>query len=353
MQVAICTSPLSSGHKNRGTGTYTTHLTEALKAYPSKHRFSFFEHQADIPGNCDVIHYPFFDPFFLTLFIHKQIPTVVTVHDLIPLVFPKRFPRGIKGEVKWQMQKRNLTKAARIITDSRHSSGDIRRITGIPEDRIDVIPLAPSCEMKPVSDPDILSAVMEKYDLPHEFVLYVGDVNWNKNIEGLLSAWHLVMSRSMLPHDTRLVLVGSAFTDPDLAEARAIDSEIRKRKIDDSVIRTGYVPSGDLRVMYMLAGANVFPSLYEGFGFPVLEAMASGGITVTSDAASLKEIAGPSVIVDPKSPGDIARGIAHACRLHTATREKQIEAGLDWVKHFSWKDVARNTIASYERAASD
>lgn len=353
MRIAICTSPLSSGHKLRGIGTYTTGLIDALKRNTSKHRYTFFSKKSEIPKDADIIHYPFFDPFFLTLPVSLPAPTVVTVHDLVPVLFPKYFPRGIRGEVKWQIQRRALMNVSHIIADSNTSKNDIIQIVGFPNERISVIPLAPSGSMKPVTDPQILSNVMETYDLPHEFALYVGDVNWNKNVIGLLTAWREIVMHRMLAHDTKLVLVGAAFIDKNLFEAQKINTLLKKYAIEDSVMRVGFVPEKDLRALYMLAGACIVPSLYEGFGLPILEAMACGGVVVSSDTASLKEIAGPAIIVDPENSTDIARGIVSASKLTTAKRERLIEQGIAWAGKFTWSNVATQTISVYERLASE
>lgn len=350
MRVAICTTPLSSGHKNRGIGIYTTLLLDALHRYQKGCHYSVFADKKEIPKDTQVVHYPFFDPFFLTLPVSLPFPLVVTVHDLIPVLFPEHFPRGIRGEVKWQIQKRALQRTAHILTDSEHSKKDIASI-GYPKDRISVVPLAPVPSMKPETDPDVLVQVMEKYGLPHEFILYVGDVNWNKNVLGLLLAWQDIVSHRKLTPETKLVLVGKAFTDPNIPEAKEIDAMIKTLALEGAVIRTGFVPENDLRVLYMLSGCTVVPSLYEGFGFPVLEALACGGIVVSSAVSSLSEIAGPSIRIDPHNARDISRGIVEASRLHVKERECLAEEGIAWAKQYSWKKVAQKTMIVYEHVA--
>ncbi len=351
MRIAISTLPLTTGHKDRGIGTYTRELVEALKSVKSKHSFSFFSKDSEIPKNADVVHYPFFDPFFLTLPVFRGKPTVVTVHDLIPIVFPEHFPRGIRGEVKWQVQRKNLTGVTHVITDSECSKRDIVRFVGLDDAKITVVPLAPPASMTPMRDPTKLAAIMERYHLPHHFAMYVGDVNWNKNIIGLLHAWQRVTARRNLPEGAKLILVGKAFKQEGLLEAEAIERTIQELRIGDSVHRVGYVPDEDLRGLYMLSHACVFPSLYEGFGLPILEAMSCGGIVVSSSAASLSEVAGPAVIVNPEDPKDIASGILKACQLPTQKREELVDEGIAWAKRFTWPRVARATIAVYEHMA--
>lgn len=351
MRIAISTHPLASSHKDRGIGTYTRELIEALKSAKSKHSFSFFTKISDVPPNADLVHYPFFDPFFLTLPVFRGKPTVVTVHDLIPILFPENFPRGIRGEVKWQVQRRNLFNVTHVITDSKCSMQDIIKLVGIHPSKISVVPLAPPAGMKPLRDPAALSLVMERYHLPHHFVMYVGDVNWNKNIAGLLYGWRFVLDQRNVPSDAKLILVGKAFTDTHLAEAMQIEALLKELHIEGSVDRVGYVPDEDLRALYVLSHACVFPSLYEGFGLPVLEAMTCGGVVVSSNVSSLSEVVGPSIIVDPTSPEDIASGIVRACRLSTQKREELIDKGQAWAKNFTWQKTAKQTIAVYEQMA--
>lgn len=348
MRIAISTLPLTTGHKDRGIGTYTRELVETLKNYKTSHQFSFFSKTSEIPKNVDVVHYPFFDPFFLTLPVFRGKPTVVTVHDLIPIVFPEHFSRGLRGEVKWQVQRKNLAGVARIITDSECSKRDIVRLVGVVDDKVTVVPLAPPASMTPMRDPAKLAATMERYHLPNHFAMYVGDINWNKNISGLLIAWQRVTARRNLPKGAKLILVGKAFLHAGLPEAVAIEEKIRELRIEDSVERVGYVPDEDLRALYMLSHACIFPSLYEGFGLPILEAMACGGVVVSSSAASLAEVAGPAIIVDPQDPKNITDGILKACQLSTQKREDLIDAGIAWAKRYNWHTVAKQTIAVYE-----
>lgn len=285
----------------------------------------------------------------MTLPVFRKKPTIVTVHDLIPIVFPDHFPKGIRGGIKWHVQRNNLRKTAHIITDSECSKRDIVRFVGISEENVTVVPLAPPPTMTPMRDPAILMETMERYHLPHHFAMYVGDVNWNKNIPGLLSAWQHVTAHRDVPQSAKLILVGRAFTNSGLVESQEIDALIHRLHIEDSVMRLGYIPKEDLRALYMLSHVCVFPSLYEGFGLPVLEAMACGGVVVSSAVSSLSEVVGPSITVDPKDPKDIAAGILKAYRLPTNKREERVEEGILWARRFTWQKVAKETVAVYEK----
>lgn len=344
MRIAIDTTPLETGHKDRGVGTYTKLLIEALQKYEKKHSYSFFTRGQIVPENADVVHYPYFDPFFLTLPVIKPRPTVVTVHDLTPLVFPEHFPVGFRGRLKWQIQRLSLGRATRIITDSDSSKADITRIAGISADTIDVVRLAPASEFSPVTDQALLRAVATKYTLPRRFILYVGDINGNKNILGLLKAFQK-------QRDVKLVLAGIAFVEGS-PEANAIQSSIDVLGFRDEVIMPGFVPLEDLPALYSLASVYVQPSFYEGFGLPVLEAMASGCPVMSSRASSLAEIAGPAVLIDPNNPEDFALRLREALMMPADKRSALIQKGILWAKRYSWEKVARQTVQSYEKAVS-
>lgn len=330
---------METGHGRRGVGTYTKNLIDALQKYGSQHSYSLFTRKQKVPGRADIVHYPYFDPFFLTLPLTKPKPTVVTVHDLTPLVFPDKFPVGIRGTIKWMIQRQSLRGARRIITDSHSSEKDITDIAGIKKDIVDTVYLAPDPAYHRVADSGVLTKTRKKYSLPEKFILYVGDVNWNKNVPGLIRAF------SGIRKNMKLVLVGTAFTGTALMETQEINRLIGELGLDASVIRTGYVPQESLAAIYTLASCMVIPSFYEGFGLPVLEAMACGCPVVSTNVSSLKEIAGPAILVSAL-PDDLARGIMRAVE---GDRETQIRRQYEWVRRFTWKKTAQETIVSYEK----
>lgn len=349
MHIAIDISPTISDHKHRGTGVYTELLRRSLKKYKPEHVYTFFIRGEKIPKNVDLVHYPYFDPFFLTLPIQKTIPTVVTVHDLIPLEYPDKFPRGVRGEIKWMIQRYSLGRANRIITDSKSSKRAIISLVNIPAEKIDIVYLAPREEFTYVKDNEMKAIVKRKYSLPGRFVLYIGDVNWNKNIPGLLQAFAIVCGYKQCS-DARLVLAGISFLNNDLLEVRQIHELIRKLKLESYVIQPGFVSQEDLPVMYSLATVAVQPSFAEGFGLPVLEAMACEVPTIVSDRSSLAEISGASLKINPDSPEDLASAITTILSLDTDARTNLGRKARDWAREFSWKKVTRETINSYERA---
>ncbi len=343
MRIAIDISPRLNDHKYRGIGIYTKLLIEALQKYEGKHTVELIDNKSINVDSVDIIHYPFFDPFFLTLPLHKLLPTIVTVHDLIPIVFPDKFSRGIRGEIKWMVQKYSLQTSSAIITDSENSKNDINQKTGYPKKNISVIQLAQAPFFVPLQSPRVIS----KYSLPNSYLLYVGDVNWNKNVTGLFYAFAKVKKISKFKN-LHLVLVGSAFLNDNLPESRHLHQIAKQLDIKDSVIELGLAEDDDLATIYSHAYATIVPSYYEGFGLPLLEAMACGCPVVVSGNSSLIEIAGPSILINPYDREDITRGIIKVMELTQDEYKKLSNASIQWSKKFSWKSVARQTVEVYE-----
>ena len=339
MKIALDISPIKTGHKVRGIGSYTEKLAEELQKYKDQVELELFENPKS-PPPADLIHYPYFDLFFHTLTIKSKVNRVVTIHDVIPLVFPKYFPAGVKGYLSFFFQKMVLKNVDAVICDSKNSKNDIRSKLSYPTEKIHVIYLAPGANFRQISDKKLLSAVARKYKLPKTFILYVGDVNWNKNISNLLKAVKLVR--------VNLVMVGSALVDKNLVQTQEIDKLIRKLDISGQITRTGYVNKEELIAIYNLAQCSVLPSFYEGFGLPVLEAMACGTPVVCSDRGSLKEIAGPAVICQPEDPDDIAVKIISILNLSNNARESLRHRSQKYAANFTWQKVASETIGVYK-----
>jgi glycosyltransferase involved in cell wall biosynthesis len=344
MNIAIDVSPLDSRHKKRGIGIYTARLVDALQTFESEHSYTFFSSGQPVPKNTDVVHYPYFDPFLLTLPIYKASNTVVTVHDLIPLVFSDKFPCGIRGSIKWAIQKWSLKRVKRIITDSNASKKDISRIVGFPDSSIDTVYLAPSALNTHVSD---VHSLLKKYSLPEKYFLYVGDINWNKNIIGLLTAF--IEFQKITGSKDVLVLAGGAFLKKDIKEMSEIRSFILSHDLEKNVRTPGFIQAEDLPLLYKQAFALIQPSFAEGFGLPVLEAMQLGCPVVSSNTSSLAEILGPSIAIDPYDIKNMALGLLKMSQLSKQDREKLIVEGKKWANQFTWKRVAHETIAVYSK----
>ncbi|HUV46957.1 MAG TPA: glycosyltransferase, partial [Candidatus Bathyarchaeia archaeon] len=174
----------------RGVGIYAESLVLSLQRLKDGNKYFLRQYNKTLDlKKFDLVHYPHFDPFFLTLPWLRQKPIVVTIHDLIPLIFPNNYSAGFRGKIKWQMQKFLLKKAKAIITDSKNSKKDIVNIIGFPEQKIFPIQLAFNKNFRRLTGIKQQSVMIKnKYHLPENFLMYVGDINWNKNIKGLVKA---------------------------------------------------------------------------------------------------------------------------------------------------------------------
>lgn len=346
MKIAIDVSPLQNDNKVRGVGFYLEHLKSALVKYFPKNEYVFFQRGEKLSKDLDLVHFPYFEPFFLALPIYRRYKTVVTVHDLTPIVFPSAFPRGIKGQIKWQMQRYSLRKANAIITDSESSKNDILKHVGAKSSKINVVYLAAGENFK-VLDKSKLNAekIRKQYNLPEKFILYVGDVTWNKNLPRFLDAVKL----TKLP----LVMVGKNLVSETYDRNNPWNADLNRvnelAKENKNIIRIGFVPTDDLISIYNLATVFAMPSLYEGFGLPVLEAMSCGVPVVTTKEGSLKEVAGDGAFyVDAYNVESIAKGIEKVFNDKKLQEELSIK-GLENAKRFSWKKTAENTLGVYKQ----
>jgi|ERR1700722_2851645 len=347
MKIAIDVSPLQSGHKIRGTGFYLTYLKRALLNYYPENDYHFFTQNESISQSVDVVHYPYFDPFFLTLPFNKKHKTVVTVHDLTPLIFPSHFPAGLKGNVNWQIQRFNLRKVDGILTDSKASKNDIERIVGVLEEKVSVAYLAAGEEFTRVESGKLkVESLRNKYDLPNEFILYVGDVTWNKNLPRLLKA----VSKITIP----LVMVGKSLISTDFDKTNKWNSdliEIQKlAQQNKNVKMLGFVSTEDLVALYNLATVFVFPSVYEGFGLPIVEAMQSGCPVIISHEGCMPEVGGSAVeYFDGYNTESLANAITKVLNSKKLQNELS-QKGTEQAKKFSWKETAGKTIEAYKKA---
>jgi glycosyltransferase involved in cell wall biosynthesis len=299
--------------------------------------------QSTFPRICrqleaDLAHVPYFaSPLSPTL------PTVVTVHDLIPIVLPE-YRGSASVRLYTSLVASAAPRARLILTDSEASERDILVHLNVSDNRVRVVYLAPAPHYGPIDDPDHIEAVRRKYDLPETFVLWLSGFDVRKNAQALLHAYTWV--HNALGDDYPLVMAGelpaqdtSFFPDP-----RRTAVELG---IGDVICFPGWVDEADKPALYSAATVFAFPSRYEGFGLPILEAMACGTPVVTSSAASLPELAGTAAFqINPDDSRQLGAAIISLCvqeDLHAEMREK----GLVQAARFSWEKTARETLAAY------
>ena len=267
---------------------------------------------------------------------------VVTVYDLSFLRFPARLS-AVRRLYLRAMTSLTCVRARRVLAISQSTADDLTALLGVPAGKIDVTPLGyDKAAFRPLLTKDI-AHFRRKHNLPERFWLFVGTLEPRKNLAMLLKAY------ARLPQDERLPLIlggGIGWM------ARDIFAAIERLELADSVKHVGFIPVADLPLWYNCAEAFLYPSIFEGFGLPVLESMACGTPVMTSDASSLPEVAGTAGMCLP--PDDIDRWTAalHDIRNKSEWRESARMKGLERAKQFSWGRTAELTIASYRKAAA-
>ncbi len=358
MKVAIDTSPISkssnSAHKVRGVGMYINFLVENLPKVDRENKYIFVE-DGKFPKDVDLIHYPYFDPFFRTLPLRSNCKFVVTVHDLTPLVFPAHFPSGIRGKINWQIQKSLLKKASMVIADSNCSKKDIERLAKVNPDKIKTVYLAADDHFKILHADSWVLETRRDFSLPEDFLLYVGDATWNKNLPGFIDA--------VKKTNYKVVMVGKVWPPARTpgSEGKSLAEEVsnnpwnndlktvlKKIEGDDQFIKLGFVEDEEIVEIYNLATALILPSVYEGFGLPLLEAMQSGTPVISSLGGSLPEIGGDSVWYMQDLDSENIKLAIEKVMGDGALRAELSSKGLEQAKKFSAKKSIEELVGVYK-----
>jgi glycosyltransferase involved in cell wall biosynthesis len=284
----------------------------------------------------------FHSPYYLKPYL-LRLPSVVTIFDVIPLVIPNAVSWRARWFFRWAAWLAAKT-SARVIVPSHATRDDLIAHLRVPREKIAVIPLAADARFAPQSEAEI-ARVREKYALTERFVLYVGINKPHKNLATLLEAWARVEC------DAMLVVAGAwdaryAHTTADRRPMTDVQSlAVGGHRSAVKFIRD--VDDADLAALYAGATAFVMPSLYEGFGLPPLEAMASGAPVICSNASSLPEVVGDAaLLVNPRDAEDIARAITHVLD-DAALRDELRARSLARAAQFSWERTAEMTLAVY------
>lgn len=368
-----------------GIGTYIRNLVRALALVDSENEYTLITTErpvpefSDLPANfrtaafsgetrtglaqvgyglflrklgADVFHIPL---NAVPLFMPK--PYVVTIHDMSTLLFASQ--AGFRNRARHYYLRRGLLRADRVMAVSMATCRDVESVLGIPPSRIRVIYNAPDpifhapSEQRLISTdgtesgyPSEIQRVLDRYRIHYPFLLYVGRTNPQKNIPRLVEAF-AVLRGEIQDHpeysDLRLIIIGD-----EISRYPALRHAVIQSRVEDTVRFLGFVPIETLRSFYQAAAAFVFPSLYEGFGLPPLEAMACGTPVVCSHVSSLPEVVGDAAeIVNPENVFDIARGIRDVL-LNTERRRAMVEHGYEQARQFSWERTAQQVLDTYE-----
>lgn len=319
---------------------YSPNLDKKPTPYPhySYSEQIFFPRQI-ASANVDLIHYTNFNSPVL----FRSVKSVVTIHDLTLWFFPGRIHKS--AFKRWAYRyiiRKSCENAAAIIAVSKATKDDIVKHLGIPESKITVIHEAVTNRIAEVKDTKKIEAIKTKYDITRPFFMYVGQWRQHKNLVRLIRAFALMRRRYDIDH--QLVLVGKV--DPLAPEVQAT---INQLNLQNHVVLTGYVSDGEIGAFYSAAEAFVFPSLYEGFGLPPLEAMAVGTPVVSSNVSAMPEVLGAAALYfDPEDIEDMAakmHEIASSYSLRKSLRDK----GFSQVKKYSFSKMARQTLEVYNQ----
>ncbi len=273
--------------------------------------------------------------------IAATVPSVVTVHDLAFLAYPEAY-HPAKRRYLTVMTRLSVHRARRIIAVSAHTRDDLVHQFGVRPERIAVIPNAADERFKPSDDPIGVAQFRAAHNLPDRFILFVGTLEPRKNLRRLIEAFSLIADDS----DIKLVIVGaSGWLTSDLAPL------VHARNLGERIIFTGYVSDDDLPCWYQAATLFCYPSLYEGFGLPVLEAMACGTPVVTSRTSSIPEVTGEAaVLVDPTDVSALARALKSVLA-NEVRRNEMSAAGIARSHAYSWGRTAAATLEVIRGAA--
>jgi glycosyltransferase involved in cell wall biosynthesis len=292
---------------------------------------------------CDLVHIPhlFWMPRVLPC------PYVMTVHDLLEHMSRAKGKSGLRRSLHYQLTRRVLKGAARIFAVSQFSKSEIEKLFGIPSRKIDVVYNAIDERFlhghASAADRQLIA---ERYLVTYPFLLYAGRISPHKNLVRIIEAFSALrgeLEKEGKFPDLKLIIIGDDLSGhPDLRRT------VIRSGVQNEVRFLGFVPIEILRIFYDVANVFLFPSLYEGFGLPPLEAMAHGTPVVTSNISSLPEVVGKAaVLVNPENVFEIMRA-THRVLVDQSLRDKLKERGYEQVRCFSWEDSVRRILKVYE-----
>ena len=360
-----------------GIGTYIRSLLHALGAIDQSNDYILVglpedkETFSGLPPNFSTVTYRKTDSYSLNhlafpLFLHRLAPNlvhlplnqvplfmmepyVVTVHDMARLLFDTG--SGMRMHTRRFLLRRGLLRAERIMAVSEATRRDVHDALGIPADHIRVAYNAPNPDFfLPAAAGHARDGILERYQIDYPFLLYAGNIRPQKNIPRLVEAFAVArerLSRHPVYHDLHLIVIGD-----EISRYPSVRRAVIQTRVEKAVRFLGFVPFEALRIFFESAALFVFPSLYEGFGLPPLEAMATGTPVVASNVSSLPEVLGDAaLLVNPENVFEIARAIQDAL-LDDDLRTELIGNGKAQAARYSWDRTAREVLDVYREVSA-
>jgi glycosyltransferase involved in cell wall biosynthesis len=354
---------LAAGRQAGGPETYEVQLLRALAALDSVNEYTIYCPDARASEAIDInqpnVKYRVLKPFFRVASLSLSLPyllradlidvfhatyapppipparMVFTCHGLSNFLYRDCFPTATRWRLNW-LQRLAIQHALRIICVSEHTALQLKEKMHVSADRLSLVLHGVSTDFFTAPRQGARESVMRKFNLRQSFVLHVGKVQKIKNIARLVEAFQEFRSRCC--PNVQLVLAGKILDEP---------SVLRHSKPEDGIVKLGHVATADLPDLYRAAEMLVFPSLFESFGLPVIEAMCCGTPVVSSTAGALPEVCGnAALLVNPYSTGDIAQAMATVL-CNRELREELIALGIERSKRYSWERTAKSTLDVY------
>jgi glycosyltransferase involved in cell wall biosynthesis len=365
------------GYRNAGSSAYIFHMLQHLPTLATRHRFTVFTN-ADDP-DLAIAHAEHFTlrrsrtnleqpekrilweqtvlPLLLererlqiihgtlnVLPLLRRIPGVVTIHDVAFLRFPERYLPGRRRYLRY-FTRWSVRGARRVLASSENTKRDLVELLGVPEERVRVIYLGVEDRMRQPVDPEAVQRLRQVHGLPEQFFLYLGTLEPRKNLVRLLEAYAQARRAGVT---WPLILAGGKGWLYEEIFAR-----VRALHLEEYVRFPGYVLYEDLPLWYNAAGVFVYPSLYEGFGLPVAEAMACGCPVLTAQNSSLPEVAGDAaILVDGESVESLSQGLVHLAA-DQALRQTLGTRGRAQAARFTWQRTAAAILAVYDEVLQE
>lgn len=356
-------------YKGSGIGTYTENLLRELLNIDTKNNYSIFwtgeNYENYKKDNSKIIftsrkHGTFYENYYYPNYIEENnidmhhipqngiglnelytSPLVVTIHDLIPYILPETVGRGYLQRFLRDMPL-IVNNSKIILTVSEYSKKDIMKFFPfVNEEKIFVTPLAANKSYKPLNKSNCIEYIKNKYSIDSPFILYIGGFSTRKNVKELIIAFNKI--KKSLKKDYKLVLCGSIKD-----EGVKLQNLCKELLIDDKIIFTGFIPDDELPLFYNAAEIFVYPSLYEGFGLPPLEAMSCATPVITSNLTSIPEVTKDcAILINPFNKDELASSVLNLLNSESLLQEYS-QKGYKNSLNFTWKNTAIATLKAYE-----